>query len=443
MPRQHFWQKFRFSWRLTKAIWQKHQKLIILGFLVGIISFWATPWLAKTIFKTTTQRIGLVGKFTTEELPLEIQQLISEGLTTVNETGEVEPRLAASWTVNNNGQEYIFHLRQDLFWHDGKPLLAKDINYHFSDVAASPIGDYQIKFILKEAFSPFPTVVSRPIFKKNLVGTGHYRVKQLTKNGQIIEKITLVPVKKKNSPKIIFRFYPTEQALKTAFKLGEVNTIKDISDPGELKDWGNLNIKQTVKFNRFAAIFFNTQNPKLAEKATRQALAYAIHKNWPNRALGPLNPNSWAFNPKVKKYQYDLDNAKKLIKDQKEILTEIELATIPSLFSTAEAIKKDWETLGVTTKIKAINTLNENFQALLIIQEIPTDPDQYSLWHSTQKTNTSQYKSFKVDNLLEEGRKITDPQKRAAIYADVQRFIVEDTPAIFLFHPTLYTISRN
>ncbi|PIU02463.1 hypothetical protein COT66_00035 [Candidatus Shapirobacteria bacterium CG09_land_8_20_14_0_10_49_15] len=435
--------KLRFYPRLVKAIWAKHQKLIILGFLVGAASFWLLPQLAKTVFKSTTQRIGLVGKFTTEQLPLEVGRLIGQGLTSVTEDGQVQPQLAESWTVSDNGREYLFDLRRDLTWHDGKPLLAKNISYHFSDVAASPIGDYQIKFILKEAFSPFPSIVSQPVFKGGLVGTGDYRVQHLLKNGQIAEKISLVPAKNKTLPKIIFRFYPTEQAAKTAFKLGEINVIKNISEPGELKDWPGLKIKQTVKLNRFAAIFFNTQNPKLAEKSARQALAYAIQKNWSNRAFGPLNPNSWAFNPDVKKYQYDLKNAQSLMTDQKEILTEIELATIPSLFPVAEAIKQDWEQLGIATKIKAINALDQDFEALLIIQEVAVDPDQYAFWHSTQKSNISQYKSFKVDNLLEEGRKETDLKKRQEIYTDIQRFIVEDTPAIFLFHPTLYTVSRQ
>jgi len=436
-------QKLRFWLRLATAIWQKHRKLIIFSFVIGIISFWLIPQIIKTIFKDDTQKIGLVGKFTTEQLPLEVQQLVSQGLTTISEDGQAQAQLAESWQVLNDGEEYVFTLKKDLVWHDEKPILAKDINYHFSDVAASPIGDYQIKFILKEPFFPFPSIVSRPVFKKDLIGTGQYQVQKITKNGQIVEKINLIPANNAKLAKIIFRFYPTEQALKTAFKLGEVNIIEQVSSPDAFESWKDLNFKQTIKFNRFAAVFFNTQNPKLADKSIRQGLAYAIRKDWSNRALGPINPNSWAFNANVKKYQYDEAKAKKLIQNEGQALATIELATIPSLFSTAEAIKEDWQAIGVETKIKAINRLEENFEALLIIQEIPSDPDQYQLWHSTQNSNISQYKSFKVDNLLEEGRKTADLAKRKEIYQDFQRFLVEDTPAAFLFHPTLYTISRN
>jgi peptide/nickel transport system substrate-binding protein len=99
--------------------------------------------------------------------------------------------------------------------------------------------------------------------------------------------------------------------------------------------------------------------------------------------------------------------------------------------------------LGIEVKIKIINSLGESFDALLVAQEIPPDPDQYSLWHSTQASNISHYKSPKLDKLLEDGRKTLDKEKRKEIYADFQRFLVEDTPAIFLFHPTLYTVSRD
>ena len=48
----------------------------------------------------------------------------------------------------------------------------------------------------------------------------------------------------------------------------------------------------------------------------------------------------------------------------------------------------------------------------------------------------------KIDKLLESGRKESDQEKREKIYFDFQRYLVEDAPAVFLFHPTTYTISR-
>lgn len=433
--------KTRFLIRLLSAFWQKQKKLIIVSSLLGILSFLYFPKIIRWLVISQTQRIGMVGKFTTVDLPLEIQRLISDGLTCLEEDGSSSPCLAASWEVGNEGKEYIFTLQDNLLWQDGKPVKAADINYNFSDVATQIIDDKKIKFILREPFSPFPVIVSKPIFRKGMVGTGKYKIKSIKKNGQIIEKLNL-------TPNLTFRFYPTETAARTAFKLGEVDILTQLSSPGELETWKEIKISSEVKYNRFVTIFFNTQNKKFTDKSVRQALAYAIKDRWQPPALNSISPRSWAYNPEVKPYEFDLENAQKLLKksttdEQTQPLTEIELATVPSLISVAEAIKSDWEELGIKTKIKIISSLDEEFETLLVSQEVPPDPDQYNLWHSTQITNISRYKSPKIDKLLEDGRKTLDPQKRKDIYYDFQRSLVEDTPAIFLFHPTLYTISRK
>ncbi|MCX6724790.1 MAG: ABC transporter substrate-binding protein, partial [Candidatus Shapirobacteria bacterium] len=343
----------------------------------------------------------------------------------INEDGSVRPGLAESWEIKNDGKEYWFKIKDNLFWQDEKPVTASDINLKFTDVAVTVVDKKTIKFLLKEPFSPFPVILTKPIFKKGLVGTGEYRFKSIKKNGQIVEEIVLTPVKNKSKSKIIFRFYPTEEAARVGFKLGEVDTLKEIVRPEEL-----LN------------------NPQLGDKSTRQALAYATKKRWEPRALGPLDPSSWAYNADVKPYDFDLDNAKKLLASQtngesKEPLKEIELSTFSSLLPVAEEIKKDWESLGIATKIKVVSVPSDDFQVLLATQEVPPDPDQYLFWHSTQETNIAHYKSPKIDKLLEDGRKELDQEKRKTSYHDFQKFLVEETPVAFLFHPTVYTISKR
>ncbi len=60
---------------------------------------------------------------------------IFDGLTGINmATGEVEPRCAESWDVNEDATEYTFHLRPDLKWSNGEPLTAKDFEYSWKRV---------------------------------------------------------------------------------------------------------------------------------------------------------------------------------------------------------------------------------------------------------------------------------------------------------------------
>lgn len=445
-----FLKRIRFSFRFLRAFLERHKKLILLGFLVGLIFFLYLPKVFKLFLKDTNV-IGIVGRFTPGELPLDIQEQISEGLTTITPEGLVAPALAKSWEINRGGQEYIFTLDSQRFWNDRSPVLAKDIDFNFSDVTTTADGTDKVKFLLKEPFVPFLSIVAKPVFKSALIGTGEYKVSRLVKNGQTVEKLIMSSANDPSKKKIIYRFYPTEEAAITAFKLGEINAIDKLNNLGDLKEWGIVSIKEEFLDNRFVALFFNSQNPKLSDKSTRQALAYAIEKKWQPRALTPINPKSWAYNDSVKPYNYDLENAKKLLEKNtenietpsSEPLTEIELSTIPSLLDVAEDIKKDWEKLGIKTRIKAIVSLDESYEVLLITQEIPADPDQYVYWHSTQGLNLSHYKSPKIDKLLEDGRKTFDLGQRKEIYLDFQRFLVEDTPAVFLFHPTVYNISRK
>lgn len=44
-------------------------------------------------------------------------------------TGEILPDLATSWEISNDGLTYIFHLRKDAKWSDGKPLTAHDVEF--------------------------------------------------------------------------------------------------------------------------------------------------------------------------------------------------------------------------------------------------------------------------------------------------------------------------
>lgn len=437
--------KARFYFRLFKAFWRKHRKIIFVSLGVTLLAVLFAPKLTQFGFLKKQQKIGLVGRYTLVNLPYEITSLVSYGLTIPLPDGSVEPGLAEKWAIEENGRVYLFTLKENVSWQDGTKVIAKDINYNFSDVNMKIIDEKTIRFELKEPFSPFPAVVSRPILKKNSIGLGDYKIKTIQQSGQIIRKLVLVPTQKKDKPNLIFHFYPNEEAAKIGYKLGEVDILEDIFFPGELENWTKTKIESLVKYDRYTGLFFNTQNEKFTDKPVRQSLAYAIRKSWQPRAFSSYNLDSWAYNKTVKPYEFDLDNAKTLLNQngENQSVDKIILSTVPSLQSVAEKIKEDWQQLNIETEIRFIQSPTEDFEVLLVTQQIPRDPDQYTLWHSTQTSNLSKYKSPKLDKLLEDGRKTLDQEERETIYQDFQRFLVEESPAVFLFYPTVYSISRQ
>jgi ABC-type transport system substrate-binding protein len=76
---------------------------------------------------------------------------------------------------------------------------------------------------------------------------------------------------------------------------------------------------------------------------------------------------------------------------------------------------------------------------------IPSDVNQYFVWHSSQKTksNITQYENQKVDKLLEEFRATDSASLQRKDMSDFQNKIVSDSPAIFLYYPYIYTIKRK
>ncbi len=88
------------------------------------------------------------------------------------------------------------------------------------------------------------------------------------------------------------------------------------------------------------------------------------------------------------------------------------------------------------------NPINRQEKTFITIFEIPKDPDQYSLWHSTQmQTNITKYKNVKIDKLLEDARTTSDENKRKELYFDFQKFLMEDAPATFIYHPYRYQVN--
>ena len=61
-----------------------------------------------------------------DNFSFQVLQDLYEGLTIESATGEVVPGTAASWTIDPTGTEYIFHIRGNARWSNGKPVRAQD-----------------------------------------------------------------------------------------------------------------------------------------------------------------------------------------------------------------------------------------------------------------------------------------------------------------------------
>ncbi len=51
---------------------------------------------------------------------------------------QLEPALAASWDVSDDGLVYTLHLREGVTWHDGEPFTADDVVFTFQQIITNP-----------------------------------------------------------------------------------------------------------------------------------------------------------------------------------------------------------------------------------------------------------------------------------------------------------------
>ncbi len=97
--------------------------------------------------------------------------LVYSGLVKISPEGTLENDIAESINISEDGLTYNIILRQDIKFHDGKLLTAKDVSYTFrliqdpdlksplrgnwTDVTIEDIGEHELNIILEEAYAPF------------------------------------------------------------------------------------------------------------------------------------------------------------------------------------------------------------------------------------------------------------------------------------------------
>ena len=478
----------------TQSFYKKHKAVLGSSVIGGIVLMLILSQVLKYIpLIKQTRYVGRVGRFTLAQIPRDIQDKMSVGLTRTLEDGEVVPALASAFRSEESGKAYRFTIRPGITWQDGKSVSTDDINYSFADTQVSRSqNDIVFRTVAKKqdetAQEPvlptsFTSKVSQPLFRRvdtrniffqkrqHIIGLGEYRMVSLVSTAAGIQELTI----ESDTIRIVYRFFPTEHAAIVAYKRGEVDELEGMSDLEDITANASQKITEVSRPDQFIGIFFNLtykdgENMVFASKQLRQALNYALTKPSEHRVVGPIPSVSWAA---VKDAQ-DLDLFTKdkaqaidlLLKAETPTKLTIDLQTSPAYTAIADQVKKEWEELGDDTaakcaqsndipkdqcenkRIRVTERINgfvdtTNFAVLIAGQQIPKDPDQYNLWHSTQATNITHYKNPKIDKLLEDGRRSTERDERRLIYQEFERLLIKDVPVIFWQSVQTKTVVRT
>ncbi|MFT9493611.1 peptide ABC transporter substrate-binding protein [Anaerosolibacter sp.] len=287
-------------------------------------------------------------------------QLIYDGLVFLDNKLEAQPALATGWTGTENGDGWIFQLRDNVSWHDGQPFTAEDVRFTIdvlrtnsasaggsiysgfvkniknvtvlgshkiaietNSAAGNQIEKFQFPIIPKHKYRVPEDVFKEP--KDILVGTGRYKVESYTKPSHIVLKLnenywdTSAYV-----PRIVGKIVPD---LETALSTVEANEAS-LSKATDF-DWEKYEEDKTLKTYAYTDwdyefIGFNFNKNITSDKVIRTAIAYGIdrHEIVNDVYFGhatitdtPIHPDSWLKDESAQKYGKEQDKAKKLLAD--------------------------------------------------------------------------------------------------------------------------------
>lgn len=444
---------------LQGYVTKHYVKILITLFSIVVIIAGISLWIPTLTRSDDSIYIeGIVGKYNRKQLPQAVLDYISYGLVTTDEAGNPIPQAAEAVENTPDGKVFTVHLRKDLFWHSGSPLTTRDLAYTLADVSVEKPDDHTLVFNLKDSYAPFPTLLTGPLIKiaavdDQVLGIGDYYIKSAEySQSQYLNSLELTSETK--SPKTIkIKFYATEEDALTALKLGQIHGLQ-LSNQAKIENWNNTVLYKKVMARRFVGVYFKYDDPLVGGKdaTLRQALSLAT-QDIPEEIpfTGPFPPNSWATTPIENKNRNNKEKAIETLSKFKPPQTnesgktQITLSTLATYRKTAEIVAQNWRDIGVEVTIEEVDKIPEKYQALVLAQELPTDPDQYSLWHSTQKrSNITGYTNARVDKDLEDARKIVDKNVRKEKYSDFQKQLLADVPVIYLYQPsTQYIILKK
>ena len=280
-------------------------------------------------------------------------------------TLEVEPALAESWTISDDGLTYRFELRDGVTFHDGSALDADAVKFNFDrmldenhpyhDTGPFPLSFFfgsvesvtavdsdTVQFTLKEPYAPFLSNLAYPTglivspaavkqhgkdFGRNPSGTGAFRFAEWESNAKVV--VVRNDDHWGGAPPleaVVFRPITDGNTRVAEMLAGGIDLMVEVppDSVGSFASDAAYQVHEQAGPHVWFLIL-NVKEGPFADKRVRQAINYAIDKKslvenvlqgTAQIAAGPTPPAfSWAYNDSLQPYPHDPDKAMSLIKE--------------------------------------------------------------------------------------------------------------------------------
>jgi len=473
-------------------------KLILLIALVLLLSVFATALAEKEIAKEI-----VIGRLedsndldpVTQDgnVNIWIFNLVLEGLVKSSDDGKtIEPCLADSWDISEDGLTYTFHLKKGVKFSDGSPVTGEDWVWTFlrardteesiwnfslealKDVTAP--DDNTLILTLREPWAPFLAdlaffnvfvqkkayyeKVGQEAYSQKPLGTGPYMFKEWKKG----EYLSL-----KKNPYYHIKGLPKTEEIKFVV-VADSNTRTLQLESGQIDvatfvpfdKMEELNNNPKTKIVCFPStevrtVVFNHTKKPLDDLRVRLALEYATDKQallnfilfgYGEVATTYTTKSGLFFNYDLKDRGYDVDKAKALLAEAgypDGFETEFLLPSgNPVYEKLAVLLKEQWSKIGVKVNIVSLEsglavtgyrTMNYKISVHHWTDDIPDPSEQCGRLFIPERTNCvwTGWRSDRAIELVKQGERETDITKRKQIYLELQQIYYDDVVEMSMF----------
>jgi len=401
---------------------------------------------------------------------------------------------------------YVFHLRSGVKFHDGRSLTSADVKYTFDSildgsVTTSKRGTLRfvksieapdaatVIFHMSEPDGGFLTDICRPAFgvvpagagseaAEHPNGTGPFRFVSAQQDDNVVLERNAAyfgaPAKIKQ---VRFRVVP--EAVVRALELRKGTADLEMSSLAPdmipvLRQQSSLDVTEQPGTN-YAYVAFNFENPVLARRQVRQALALATNRDEIIRYLyrgqarladGPLPGNSWAYEPDITRYGYDPQQAERLLdsagsprkaeNNGMRMKLTLKTSTEESTRLLGAVLQEQWRKVGVDLELRSMepatlfsDIARGDFELYTLRWiGVNNDPEFYEFAFSSKRFppmggNRGHYRNPQVDALLDQARVESDREKRRELFSKVQKIIAEDLPYVSLWFMDNVSVHRK
>ena len=350
----------------------------------------------------------------TSDADRDVTELVYAGLMRATPDGTLEPELAQSYTISEDGLTYTFVLKEDITFHDGSSVTADDVVYtiqlaqdpslksprrtNWEGVTVAKVDQQTVTFTLSRAYQPFLENTTLGILPQHVwsstpvdqmpfsvlnvepIGSGPYKIEDFkrTKSG-ITERYDLssfsnYTLGEPHIPNITLRFYTNQEELLDALDDNDIENAHNIPALFAQEHSDDYTIL-TYPLPRVFAVFFNQDEAQLFtnievrvaldESLDRSGLVRDVLHEYGTPIDGPIPPGLLPTNTRVgdvlsiaeaqdvlERNGWEFDEEQNVyMKDETPLSFTLSTVNTPELKAASEYIKNQWEKLGAQVDV--------------------------------------------------------------------------------------------